>query len=460
MDLLDLAPDAVKQALARGADGAEAFAIRYATRSAYVEDNVPKVAEERQEAGLGLRVCRGKHVAFAATTLAGASDLRPVAESALEGLHSAPEDPEFAGFPLEAGRGSVDGVWDVRTAEASVEAVLEAAKSFTDAVRERATGSVPKAIVRLQDYELRVTNSNGVDARHKGTLVFGYLTATCGSKGKVGEGVLKAMGTSLDRLDFAELGRTASRRATENLHAKAFKEKLGGTALIDPIDLGEMFLQSVGAAVNGENVFRKRSAWADKVGTEVGSGGLTIRDKPRMLAGLASCTTDDEGVATRDRALVQAGMLKGFLADHYYSRVVRQHPGNGFRRGVATVEGSYVRPAATHVSNLVVEPGTKGIDALIREIDTGVYVEKFASPEVNEFSGTFGCEVRNATLIHDGELTEHVKFAVLSGNFYEGLKKVAGIGRDSTWAQAAVYTPGCANLPPMAFDGFELVGQK
>lgn len=446
--------------MARGADGAEAFAIRYGTRSAYVEDDVPKVAEDRQETGLGLRLSRGNHVAFAATTLAGSADVRPVAESAMAALRSAPEDPDFAGFPTETGRGSIDGVWDPRTAEASVDAILEAAKTFTDSVKGRKSASVPKAVVRVQDYELRVANSNAVDARHRGTLVFGYLTAKVGSKDKFGEGVLKAMGTSLSAIDFAEMGRTASRRAAENLTAKPFRERFSGTTLVDPTDLGEMFLQSVGAVVNAENVFRKRSAWADKIGAEVGSGGLTIRDKPRMPRGLASCATDDEGVSTRDRTIVQAGTLKGFLSDHYHSRLVKQDPGNGFRRAVATVEGSYVRPAATHVSNLVVEPGTKGIEALVREIDKGVYIEKFASPEVNEFSGTFGCEVRNATLIDRGELTRHVKFAVLSGNFYDGLKKVAGIGRDSAWAQAFLSTPGCASLPPMAFDGFELVGQK
>lgn len=460
MDLLELVPDAVKRATAQGVEAAEAFGLTFATRSVYVEDDVPKVAEERSETGLGLRVAGGRHVAFASTTLAAASDLKPVVDATMAGLRSAPEDPEFSGFTAEAGRGSVDAVWDARTAEAGVEAVLEAAKTFTDAVRERKTASVPKAVIRMQDYALRVANSNGVEAGHRGTLVFGYLTATCGSGAKVGEGVLKALGPSLRGIDFAALGATVARRAAENLHAKAFKEKVAGTAILDPVDLGEMILQSVGSALNGENVYRKRSAWAGKVGQEVGSAALTIRDKPRMPGGLASCAADDEGVATHDRTLVQAGILKGFLADHYHGRLTQQEPGNGFRRAVATVEGAYARPASTHASNLVVEPGTKSLEDLIAEVDRGVYVEKVAAPEVNEFSGTFGSEVRNATIIEKGELTDHVKYALLSGNLYEGLKNVAGIGRIPTWTHGFLNDPGSAFLPPVAFDGFELVGQK
>jgi len=178
-----------------------------------------------------------------------------------------------------------------------------------------------------------------------------------------------------------------------------------------------------------------------------------------MSGGLASGVIDDEGSATRDRTLIQAGTLKGFVSDHHHAGLIGMPPGNGFRRAVATAEGAYTRPAETYLSNLVVEPGTKPLDALLADVDRGVYVEKFAAPEVNPFSGSFAMEVRNATLIERGELTEHVKVALLTGNFYDGLKNVVGIGRDPAWSHAFLTMPGCSYVPPMAFDGFELVGQ-
>src|SRR5439155_1290515 len=82
---------------------------------------------------------------------------------------------------------------------------------------------------RIQDYTFRVANSNDVLANHRGTLVFAYLTAKCGSKGKFGEGILKALNTSIRSLDFAALGATVARRAAANLKARAFKGKLPGT---------------------------------------------------------------------------------------------------------------------------------------------------------------------------------------------------------------------------------------
>src|SRR5437667_11753409 len=455
----DLAPDAVIRVQSEGADAAEAYAITFTSRSIYIEDNVPKVAEDRSETGLAVRAAKAKRVAFSATTLASPSDVRSTVAVAIAGLKRVPEDPDFSGFPTEGGKGEVKGAWDAPTAAMDVSGLLEVAKTFTNAATEAKATTVPKAIFRIQDYAFRVANSNDVLANHRGTLVFAYLTAKCGSKGKFGEGILKALNTSIRSLDFAALGATVARRAAANLKARAFKGKLPGTPVLDPLDLGEAFLTTVGSAVNGEDVHKGRSPWAGKVGQEVASAGVTIRDRPRMPGGLASGVAEAEGNATRDRTLVEAGTLKGFFADRKHAALIGVPAGNGYRRAVATVEGAYTRPAETEPSNLVVEPGRKSLDALLAEVDSGVYVEKFAAPEVNPVSGSFAMEVRTATLIRKGELADHVKVALLTGNFYDGLKNVVGVGRDLTPTHAFLTSPGCAYVPPMAFDGFELVGQ-
>ncbi len=459
MDLLDLAPDAVKKATAAGADQAEAYAMRYATRHVYIEDDVPKVAEDRNEVGLGLRVAKGKRVAFASTTLAGASDVAAVVRTAIQGLGPVPEDPDFDGFAASGGKGEVSGVYDASTASAGVEGLLEAAKTFVDAAKARKGISVPKSTFRLQDYAIRIVNSNGVDAAHRGTLAYAYLTVKHGSGPDVGEGILHGVHPSLKALDFAAFGATCARRAAENRQAEAYKGKLTGVAVIDPQELGALFSQSVGAAVSGLNVQKKRSPWVGKIGQEVGSASVTIRDKPRLPAGLMSCAADDEGAATKDHTLVQAGLLKAYVADTYHARLLNTEAGNAFRRASSSVEGAYARPAQNHISNLVLEPGVKSLEDLLAGVDRGVYVEKFAAPELNPVSGAFACEVRNATLIEGGERKGHVRYALLTGNFYDGLRAVDGIGRDLEPVPSFYGTPGCAYVPAVAFAGFELVGQ-
>ncbi len=459
MDLLDLAPEAVKKALAAGADQAEAFAIHYETRHVYIEDDVPKVAEDREEAGLGLKAARGKRVAFTATTLASGKDVATAVRASMKGLKQVPEDPDFATFASAAGHGDVPGVYDAATGSATVEDLLAGAKVFVDAAKERKGVTVPKATFRLQTYTTRIVNSNGADAGHRGTLVYAYLTTKAGSGSNVGEGIVHGVRPSLAAMDFSALGETCARRALENREAKAFPGTLVGVAVVEPQELGALFLQSVAAAVSGANVRKKRSPWIEKVGQEVGSASVTVRDKPRLPGGILSCTADDEGAVTKDHTIIQAGLLKGYVADTYHARLLASDAGNAFRRSASSLEGAYAQPAETHVSNLVLEPGVKSLEDLLRSVDRGVYVEKFAAPELNPISGAFACEVRNATLIEHGERKEHVKYALLSGNFYEGLENVDGIGRDLEPIPAFYGAPGCAYVPPVAFAGFELVGQ-
>src|SRR5437867_12308592 len=158
IDPLDLASDAVRRAQSEGADAAEAYAITFTSRSVYIEDDVPKVAEERSETGLGVRAAKAKRVAFSATTLTSAADVRSAVGAAIAGLKRVPEDPDFSGLPTEAGKGEVRGAWDGPTAAMEVAGLLEAARTFTDAVTESKATSVPKAIFRIQDYAFRIAN--------------------------------------------------------------------------------------------------------------------------------------------------------------------------------------------------------------------------------------------------------------------------------------------------------------
>jgi PmbA protein len=101
---------------------------------------------------------------------------------------------------------------------------------------------------------------------------------------------------------------------------------------------------------------------------------------------------------------------------------------------------------------MVVKPGNEKLNDLIASIENGVMVEAFASPEVNAFSGGFGCEIRDATLIEDGQLTKHVRHALLTGNIYEALKNIHDVSSETKIVENTV-------LPSMAFSNVTLVGQ-
>jgi predicted Zn-dependent protease len=71
---------------------------------------------------------------------------------------------------------------------------------------------------------------------------------------------------------------------------------------------------------------------------------------------------------------------------------------------------------------------------------------------VDPYSGAFSNEIRNASLIENGELTGKVKYALLVGNMYESLMKGLMIGSD-------LEVNNCCVMPTIAFAGTEIVGQ-
>jgi predicted Zn-dependent protease len=102
---------------------------------------------------------------------------------------------------------------------------------------------------------------------------------------------------------------------------------------------------------------------------------------------------------------------------------------------------------------MIIKPRKKSRDQLISEVDKGVLIERFASPEINPVTGGFGCEVRDATVIEGGQQQNHIKHALLTGNMYESLRKIVGISNDVKTVENVI-------LPTIAFSGFKLIGQK
>src|ERR1700683_900738 len=65
---------------------------------------------------------------------------------------------------------------------------------------------------------------------------------------------------------------------------------------------------------------RNSSFLLDAAGTSVFPQFLQMHERPHILKALASSPFDDEGVVTRDRELVTAGVLEGYVLGSYSAR--------------------------------------------------------------------------------------------------------------------------------------------
>jgi len=447
-----LGSKALRKAEQFGASQAEVFIISTHGRSVYIENSSPRVADDKSETGLSVKLCLGKRVGLSSGTVSEGS-VDEIVNEALSIAKTTEEDPYFKSLPSGAKlSGRVEGTCSEETSQIGLEEIVAKAITAVKAAEKTRNVKVPLGLIRLADYSLHVVNSLGVNFSHKGTMVFTYFKSKAAAGSEAGEGIEKEWSTNISTVDFEKMGNSIAEKALSALKAESFKEERKLTAVIVPVEL-EGLMSVVEFSTSAEQVNKKRSQWTNKLGSVVASEKLTVFDDGRYSGGVRSALADDEGVATGRKTIIDRGKLQSYIYDSYNAGIAAtKSTGNGFRRGTRSIEGAFAFPAGCSYANMIVKPGNRSLDQIVSKIDSGVLIENFASPEVNPVTGGFGCEVRNAVLIEGGQLTKHVKHALLVGNMYEALKNVYEVSNAPKIVENTV-------LPHIAFSDITLLGE-
>lgn len=193
-------------------------------------------------------------------------------------------------------------------------------------------------------------------------------------------------------------------------------------------------------ALSGKTVLQGSSPLAAKVGEQVFDTRLSIIDDPTAPNGPASRPLDDECVASARTALVERGMVRGFVYDlETAARAQARSTGHG-RRGI------FGKPQIRY-TNLMVGEGPLNGGAphaapllgggLIADMQDGLIVDDLIGVgQGNVIGGGFSHPVGLAYRVQSGEITGRVKDAAVAGNVYDLLKGIAGFGTDGRWLGA------------------------
>ena len=129
---------------------------------------------------------------------------------------------------------------------------------------------------------------------------------------------------------------------------------------------------------------------------------------------MASAPFDDEGVATRDRELVAAGVLTGYILSSYSAR----------KLGLQTTGNA----GGSH--NLIVAPTlTGGVAALLSRLGTGLLLTELMGQGVNTVTGDYS---RGAAgfWIENGQIQYPVAEVTIAGNLSSMFSGIAAAGDD------------------------------
>jgi PmbA protein len=441
--LTDRAERLVKAALSRGADAADAVALRGISLAIEVRDGAVEESERAEGDDLGLRVLVGRRQAVVSTNDMASDGSAALAERAVAMARAAPED-KFAGLADAALLAHDFPDLDLLDHELPTITELEAMARAAEAAGLGVKG---------------VAKSGGASASAGiGGMVLvtshGFRGAYLSSRHGVSMTAIAGSGTGMERdYDYSsvlhaadlespeKIGRTAGERAVERINPRKVSTRKV-PVVFDPRVSGSL-VSHLASAANGASVARKTSFLRDKMGAKLFADGIRIIDDPRRLRGLRSHPFDGEGVAGRKLALVDDGVLRSWILDCATARELGLATTGHAQRGVSSVPS----PGA---SNLHLEAGTLSPEALIADIKDGFYVTDLIGMGVNMVTGDYS---RGASgfWIENGKRSYAVSEVTIAGHLLD-------IFRTLTPANDLEFRYG-TNAPTVRLEGLTVAGQ-
>jgi PmbA protein len=227
--------------------------------------------------------------------------------------------------------------------------------------------------------------------------------------------------------DVAVVGRHAAQRALRRLGARRLRTRRAPVLFAPELARG-LFGHFVGA-IRGASQYRRSSFLLEAAGTQVFPSFLNIAERPHLLQGLASSPFDAEGVATRDRELVQGGVLQGYVLGSYSARKLGlKSTGNagGIHNLLVTAQAG------------AAGPNDGSFQQLVQRMDEGLFVTELMGPGVNGVTGDYS---RGASgfWIENGAIAYPVHELTIAGTLREMLRGIVAVGTDID-AQGAICT--------------------
>lgn len=422
------------------ADKCDAYEI-YIDESKVIELDTLKdelnFAKEEIELGVGIRILKDQKQGFAFTS--NMDNLKDTALKAIENSKLAKVDENYSFAEVEKVN-DVEKVYDDKFKDLSLDESVEFLKSSIATASD--TGcEVTGAGFSASEGRSLIVNSNGVSIEDKGTGFGLGLSVTIQKDGEIATSYNSASSRFFD-IDGEKLASEVCELAKSSLNAKPVETDDYSVVLDYYAAVG--LLQTFISAFNGENVLRGRSILQGKIGSQITSPTLSIIDNPLLEKGMYTAKCDGEGSVSRQTDLVKDGVLSSFIYDIYTANKAGvETTSNGLR-------GSYLSTPMISPTNLEFRFSEMRD---LSEIDKGVLTTSvLGAHTANPISGDFSVEASNAFKIENGELTEPISKAMVSGNIFEIMKSVEGLNSE-------VKQYGSFILPKLLVQDLRVVGQ-
>ena len=374
--------------------------------------------EYHRDRGMGVTLYRGKCKGSASTADLSAQAIRETVAKAFSIAGFTAEDP-CAGLP------DADMLArDIPDLDLNHPWAIE-----PDAARDLAISCEAAAL----EFDPRISNSEGATlSSHQGLRVFGnslgFVAGYASTMHSLSCAVIGQQNGEMQRdywyssvRDYrdlesaASIGATAARRTLERLGAQQLSTRVVPVLFVPELARG--LIGSFLGAIRGGSQYRRASFLLDVAGKQVFPSWFNCMERPHLMKALGSAPFDSEGVATRDRQLVDQGVVTGYVLSTYSAR----------KLGLKTTGN------AGGVHNLLVQPGsvTGGHDfnALLKMMNRGLIVTELMGSGVNGVTGDYSRGAAGVW-VENGQMAYPVHEITIAGNLKDMFHNMVAVGSD------------------------------
>jgi PmbA protein len=445
-DFRQLVEDALAIAKSLGASHAGVEVSEGAGLSVSVRKGEIENVERNRDKSMGVTVYVGQRRGNASTSDFSRTALEQTVRAAYDIAKFTAEDPA-AGLPDEADLALGDAArldldlfhpWDITAADAAEIALrCEAAALGVD---KRITNS-EGAGVSAQQSHFFAGNTHGFRGGYSSSRHSLSVAPIASVPGPNGDDMQRdawysSMRSPTELAAPEAVGRYAAERALSRLHAR--KIKTCQVPVLFESTLAAGLLGAYVQATSGGALYRKSSFLLDSLGQQVLADHIDIHEDPHVRGAKGSAPFDDEGVVTRVRDVVTAGVVQGYFLSSYSAR----------KLGMRTTGHAGGSQNLTFTSRLT-QPGDD-LDAMLRKLDRGLFVIELMGQGVNYVTGDYS---RGAAgfWVENGRIAYPVHEITIAGNLRDMFKGIVAVGADT-------YTMGTKTIGSVLVERMKVAG--
>ncbi len=420
-----------------GVEVSEGVGLSVSVRLGEIEN-----VERNRDKSLGVSVYLGQRRGNASTSDFSPAALDQTVRAAYDIARFTAEDPvaglpeaEDLATPAEAARDlDLFHPWDLGAADAAE--IARRCEAAAMAVDRRITNS-EGAGVSAQQSHFWAGNSRGFRGGYASSRHYVSVSPIAGrGKAMQRDAWYSSMRDPQELASPEAVGRYAAERALARL--KSRRVPTGEVPVLFECTLAAGLLGAYVQATSGGALYRKATFLHDCLGQAVLAPHLDVAEDPFERKGKASAPFDDEGVRTRARRVVDAGVVQGYFLSSYSAR----------KLGLRTT-GHAGGAQNLRLTSRLTGAGDD-LDGMLRKLGRGLFVTELMGQGVNYVTGDYS---RGAAgfWVEDGRIAFPVEEVTIAGNLRTMFQDIAAVGSDA-------YTQGGKTVGSVLVSRMKLAG--